>query len=80
MKKDMSSIVIIAKRLLFFSLPILLFLFVFYRLILDVNIELLWLRLLTIMIIVEVTNLRNYKHNSVEEPVESVGYLEDKRK
>ncbi len=78
MKKDMSSIVIIAKRLLFFSLPILLFLFVFYRLILDVNIELLWLRLLTIMIIVEVTNLRNYKHNSVEEPVESIGYLDDK--
>lgn len=78
MEKNQSLIMTLAKRLLFFSLPILLFLFVFYELIFDVDIEFLWLRFSFYIILLEVITLRNYKYKSVEEPVGSIGYLEDR--
>jgi hypothetical protein len=71
-------IVLIAKRLLFFVLPILIFVFVLYELVFDIDMKFLWPRLLIYTILIGLVTLRNYKYKSVEEPVESIGYLEDK--
>jgi len=53
----------------------LLSIFVLYELIFDYDMELLWPRLMIYLIVIELINLKNYKHKSAEEPVESIEYI-----
>lgn len=80
MKEKQSLIVLFAKRLLFFSLPILLLVFIVYDLIFDLDIfmEFFWPRFSIYIIVIGVISIRNYKYKSVEESVESNEYLLDK--
>lgn len=78
MKEKKDLIVLLVKRLLIFTLPLWIFLYIFYELILDINIVAKYSRVFIYLIILEFITIRNYLHKSAEEPVENIGYLMNK--
>lgn len=67
---------VLLKKLIFFTLPILLFLFVLYEVIFEVDKDFPWLRLSLYMLLIGGISINNYRNKTVEEPVEGLENLE----
>lgn len=78
MKEEQGTIKLLLKRLLFFSLPILVFIYVIYGVIFNVSKDFTWLGFSLYTLFLGVFSLFNYRNKSVEEPVEHLDVLESR--
>lgn len=78
MKEMKNLIILLAKRLLFFTLPLWIFLYIFYDLVLGIDIAVKYSGVFIYIIIIEFFNVRKYLHKSEVESLYSLEYLRDK--
>lgn len=78
MKKNQSLMMLAAKRLLFFSLPIVLMLYILYEVILGLDMSFSWTIVIIYAVLIGLATIRNYRHKSINEKIEDVDHLEDR--
>lgn len=76
MKKNQSLMMLATKRLLFFSLPIVLLLYILYEVILGLDMSFSWTNIIIYAVLIGLVTIRNYGHKSINEKIEDVDHLE----